>query len=174
LPRLLLGERLDERFALSLWAVPVLLVVLHPAVLGRLTAWAARVMRVEAPAARIPWPSLVAAVGWILAAWLLYGVSLAMLVAPFEPLTLPGIGLLTSAFALAWSVGFLGAALVVIAAPAGLGFREIALYATLAGVVSPGPAALVVVASRVVMTLGDLAWALLSGARRSVSRRAPA
>jgi uncharacterized membrane protein YbhN (UPF0104 family) len=82
--------------------------------------------------------------------------------------------MLTSSYALAWSVGFLGAALVVVAAPAGLGFREVALFATLSGVVPSSAAALVVLLSRVLMTLGDLAWAVAAGVRGGAVRRGTA
>lgn len=170
-PRVLLGEDLDQRFVLALVTVPVLAVVLHPRVLARLTRLAGRVMRVDVAPVRLPGRALVLAVAWLLAAWVCYGLSLAALVAPFEPLSPGRLGLLTSSYALAWSVGFLGAALVVVAAPAGLGFREIALFATLNGVVPSGAAALVVLLSRVLMTLADLGWALAAGARGGVSRR---
>jgi uncharacterized membrane protein YbhN (UPF0104 family) len=171
IPRVLLGDDLDQRFVLALVAVPVLAVVLHPRVLSRLTQLAGRAMRVQVAPVRPSWRSQVLAVAWLIAAWLLYGLSLAALVAPFAPLTPGSLGLLTSSYALAWSVGFLGAALVVVAAPAGLGFREIALFATLTGVVPSGAAALVVLLSRVLMTLADLGWALLAGARSGVGRR---
>jgi uncharacterized membrane protein YbhN (UPF0104 family) len=171
-PRVLLGDELDQRFRLALWALPLLAAVLHPAVLDRLTTLAGRVMRVEVLPTRIGWGPLLAAVGWLLGAWVLYGVSLAALVWPFEAMTPTSLGLLTSSYALAWSVGFLGAALVVVAAPAGLGFREVALFATLAGVVPSSAAALVVLLSRVLMTLADLGWAVLAGARGGLSRRA--
>jgi hypothetical protein len=170
-PRVLLGDDLDQRFVLALVAVPVLAVLLHPRVLSRLTQLAGRAMRVQVAPVRPSWRALVQAVAWLLAAWLLYGLSLAALVAPFAAVSAGSLGLLTSSYALAWSVGFLGAALVVVAAPAGLGFREIALFATLSGVVPTGAAALVVLLSRVVMTLADLGWALLAGARGGVTRR---
>jgi len=172
MPRVLLGDELDRRFVLALWTLPVLAVVLHPAVLRRLTAVAGRVLRVEVPPTRLPWGALLVAVAWLLGAWVLYGVSLAALVGPFETLTPASLGLLTSSYALAWSVGFLGAALVVVAAPAGLGFREVALFATLSGVVPSSAAALVVLLSRVLMTLADLGWALLAGARGGLRSRA--
>jgi uncharacterized membrane protein YbhN (UPF0104 family) len=172
-PRIVLGDALDRRFVLALAALPLLAVVLHPAVLGRLTAVAGRVMRVEVVPTRIPWGSLLAAVGWLLGAWALYGLSLAALVLPFEPLDAASLGMLTSSYALAWSVGFLGAALVVVAAPAGLGFREVALFATLSGVVPSSAAALVVLLSRVLMTLGDLVWAVAAGVRGGARRRDP-
>jgi hypothetical protein len=173
-PRVLFGEALDRRFVLAVWALPLLALLVHPRILEWLTGLASRVMRVQVTAGRMPGRSIAVAVGWLLGAWVLYGVSLAALVAPFQDVTPGGFGLLLSSYALAWSVGFLGAALVVVAAPAGLGFREIALYATLAGVVSPGAAALVVLLSRVLMTLGDVGWALLAAARSGVSRRSAA
>jgi hypothetical protein len=172
-PRVVLGDSLDRRFTLALWSLPLLAVVLHPAVLGRLTALAGRVMRVEVLPTRIPWGALLSAVGWLLGAWVLYGLSLAALVLPFETISPVTLGLLTSSYALAWSVGFLGAALVVVAAPAGLGFREVALFATLSGVVPSSAAALVVLLSRVLMTLADLAWAVLAAGRRGVRRGPP-
>src|ERR1035441_7971239 len=56
--------------------------------------------------------------------------------------------------ALAWSVGFL-----IIFFPGGIGPREIALIAVLAPVMPAASALVVALASRVVMTLGDLVWA---------------
>jgi glycosyltransferase 2 family protein len=56
--------------------------------------------------------------------------------------------------ALAWSVGFL-----IIFFPGGIGPREIALIAVLAPVMSSASALVVALASRVVMTIGDLFWA---------------
>lgn len=169
-PRVVLGDSLDRRFSLAIVVVPLLLVLVHPRAVQGLTELAARVLRVSVTPARMPWQHLAGAVGWLLGAWVLYGVSLAAVVAPFEPVSAVGFGLLLSSYALAWSVGFIGAALVVVAAPAGLGFREVALYATLAGVVSPGAAAVVVLASRVVMTVGDAVWALLAAASSRVQR----
>jgi uncharacterized membrane protein YbhN (UPF0104 family) len=57
-------------------------------------------------------------------------------------------------FALAWSVGFLA-----VFVPAGVGVREAALVAALAPVLDRGDALVVALISRVLMTLGDLAWA---------------
>jgi glycosyltransferase 2 family protein len=158
-PRLLLGAGLDARFGFALLLVPVVLVIVHPAVTARLVALVGRLTKVSVPASSPTWGSMAAASSWLLLAWLLYGMSLAALVAPLQSLTPATFVQLTSAYALAWSVGFVGAAVVVVAAPAGLGFREVALLATLGGVVASGPAALVVVLSRVLMTLADVVWA---------------
>jgi uncharacterized membrane protein YbhN (UPF0104 family) len=159
LPRLVFGAGLDARFAFALLIVPVVLVVVHPAVTSRLTVLLARLTKVSVQPASPTWGSLAGAASWLLVAWALYGLSLAALVAPLEPLT-PGVWVqLTSAYALAWSVGFVAAAALVVMAPAGLGFREAALVATLSGVVAAGPAGLVALLSRVVMTVGDVVWA---------------
>ena len=174
LPRLLLGAGLDARFGLALLLVPVVFVVVHPAVTARLVALIGRLTRVTVPAASPTWASMAAASAWLMLAWVLYGMSLAALVTPLQPLTPATFVQLTSAYALAWSVGFVGAAVVVVAAPAGLGFREVALLATLGGVVSAGPAALVVVLSRVLMTLADVVWAgAVAGAARARRAREP-
>lgn len=171
LPRVLFGDELDRRFVLAVVALPLLAVLVHPAVVQRLTGLAGRAMRVEVATTPMPWRSLGVAVAWLTGAWVLYGISLALLVAPFEDLGLLSLGMLISSYALAWSVGFLGAALVVVAAPAGLGFREIALYATLAGVISPGAAALVVLMSRVIMTLADVLLAVVAATTSGITRR---
>lgn len=57
-------------------------------------------------------------------------------------------------YALAWSVGFL-----IIFFPGGIGPREWALIAVLAPVMSSASALVVALASRVVMSVGDLVWA---------------
>lgn len=162
LPRVVSG--LDPRFAWSLLAVPVVVLLVHPAVTTRLTVLAGRITRVAVEPAAASWGSLAAAAGWLLAAWAFYGASLIALVAPLQPVDAATAIQLTSAYALAWSVGFVAAAVVVVAAPAGLGFREVALLATLSGLVADGPAALVVLVSRVVMTVADIAWAALAAA----------
>ncbi len=58
------------------------------------------------------------------------------------------------AYALAWAVGFL-----IIFFPGGIGPREVALIAVLAPVMPSASALVVALVSRVVMTVGDLAWA---------------
>ncbi|MGA7688476.1 MAG: lysylphosphatidylglycerol synthase domain-containing protein [Jiangellales bacterium] len=169
IPRLLFGADLDARFAWALLLVPAVLVLVHPAVTAALVRLAGRVMRIDVVPAAAPWTSVAAAVGWLGATWVFYGLSLAALVAPLTPVDGATFVQLTSAYALAWSVGFVGAAVVVVAAPAGLGFREVALLTTLAGVVDTGAAALVVLLSRVVMTLGDVTMAAVT-ARAARSR----
>lgn len=170
-PRLVLGEGLDARFVWALLVVPGVLLVVHPRVTTWLGARAARLMRVEATPMAPRWRDLSVAATWLLGAWLAYGVSLALLVAPVEEVGPTDLLWLTSAYALAWSVGFVAAAVLVVAAPAGVGVREVALLATLGGVVSGGAAAVVVVLSRVTMTVADVLWAVLAGRAAGISRR---
>jgi uncharacterized membrane protein YbhN (UPF0104 family) len=65
-------------------------------------------------------------------------------------------------YALAWSVGF-----IIIVFPGGIGPRELAFIAVLAPVMPSASALVVALASRVVMTLGDLLWA---GAALAIGR----
>jgi glycosyltransferase 2 family protein len=62
--------------------------------------------------------------------------------------------LATAGYALAWAVG-----LVVVVAPAGAGAREVALAAALAPVLDGGAVVVVVLLSRVLFTVADLAVA---------------
>jgi hypothetical protein len=100
------------------------------------------------------------ALAWTTLGWLFYGAQAWLLISEFArhggargggwdvfALSLGG-------YALAWSVGFL-----IIFFPGGIGPREWALIAVLAPVMSSASALVVALASRVVMSLGDLAWA---------------
>jgi len=96
------------------------------------------------------------ALAWTALGWLFYGVHAWLLISEFArhgggwdvfALSLGG-------YALAWSVGFL-----IIFFPGGIGPREWALIAVLAPVMSSASALVVALASRVVMSVGDLVWA---------------
>ena len=111
------------------------------------------------------------ALAWTTLGWLCYGAHAWFLISVFA-----GKGAATSfalslgAYALAWAVGFL-----IIFFPGGIGPREIALIAVLAPVMPSASALVVALASRVVMTVGDLAWAgtgLAIGRSSSGRRRA--
>jgi len=169
-PRLLLGDGLDSRFAWALLVIPAVLLLVHPRVTTRLVLLAGRLMRADVTPAAPSWAALAGAAAWLLGAWLLYGLSLTALVAPIDGIEAGDLLWLTSAYALAWSVGFVGAAVLVVAAPAGLGFREAALFATLTGVVGPGAAGLVALLSRVIMTVADVSWALVAGRAAGIRR----
>jgi glycosyltransferase 2 family protein len=111
------------------------------------------------------------ALAWTALGWLFYGAHAWFLISDF---TGRGGGWTESAhtfalalggYALAWAVGFL-----IIFFPGGIGPREVALIAVLAPVLPSASALVVALASRVVMTIGDLAWAgtgLVLGRTRS-------
>jgi uncharacterized membrane protein YbhN (UPF0104 family) len=112
------------------------------------------------------------ALAWTTLGWLCYGAHAWFLVSDFAG---KGKGAHTFAlalggYALAWAVGFL-----IIFFPGGIGPREVALIAVLAPVMPSASALVVALASRVVMTIGDLAWAgtgLILGRRRGPGGRA--
>jgi len=114
------------------------------------------------------------ALAWTTLGWLFYGAHAWLLISEFA-----GHGggrgggwdilvLSLGAYALAWSVGFL-----IIFFPGGIGPREVALIAVLAPVMPSASALVVALASRVVMTVGDLVWAgvgLAIGRARTAAR----
>jgi uncharacterized membrane protein YbhN (UPF0104 family) len=108
------------------------------------------------------------ALGWTTLGWLCFGAHAWFLISVFAG-TGKGAGevggtfaLSLGAYALAWAVGFL-----IIFFPGGIGPREVALIAVLAPVMPSASALVVALASRVVMTVGDLAWA---GAGLAIAR----
>jgi uncharacterized membrane protein YbhN (UPF0104 family) len=147
------SARAASHYAWILAAAPVLAVMLHPRILNPLVSRLLRIVRRPAPEQALTWRGILGAAGWALFAWVAQGVHLWLLV---RGLGATGPVLLTSlgAYPLAWTVGFL-----VVFAPAGLGAREVALAAALAPILDPGQVVLVVVVSRLLMTIGDLLWA---------------
>ena len=111
------------------------------------------------------------ALAWTALGWLCYGASAWFLISVFAGKGGGSYALSLGAYALAWAVGFL-----IIFFPGGIGPREVALIAVLAPVMSSASALVVALASRVVMTAGDLVWAgaglAIGRARRGASRPA--
>lgn len=115
---------------------------------------------------RITMQGMVRSVAWSLLGWAFFGVQAWLLVADVASRGLPVLPLAAGAYALAWSVGFL-----LIPFPGGAGPRELALIAALAPVMPAGPAIVVAVVSRLVMTVADLACASLAFALGWSARR---
>ena len=156
-----LGPQVLERWWWMLAALPVVAAVLYPPLLNRLVSLALRLTRrAPLPAALSP-AGIAAATAWTLLAWALYGAHLWVLGVDV------GAGggelLLESvvAFAAAWSVGFLA-----VFAPAGAGVREALLILTLGTTMSVGQATVVALASRLLLSAGDVTWGLASLALR--------
>lgn len=145
-----------------LLALPVGLVLLAPPVLTRLVGRLLRLLRRDGLERPLSWRGTGAALGWALAMWAAYGAHLWLLVRPLQPAGGPDALLLsTGAYALAWTAGFL-----FVVAPAGVGVREAALVVALAPALAAGPALALAVLSRVLMTVGDLAWGVVGGLLR--------
>jgi uncharacterized membrane protein YbhN (UPF0104 family) len=150
-----------RRFWWAFVLVAPLLVLLHPKVLLPLLRTAHRLARRGMAPERLDGAQVAVAVGWLLVTWLCYGVSLLVLVLPVTDESVGSAAALSlGGYALAWTVGFGVAAVLVVAAPAGLGFREVVLIALLSPVSSTGVATAVALLSRVVQTAGDGIWAL--------------
>jgi glycosyltransferase 2 family protein len=136
---------------------PLALILLHPRVLERLLAVGLRLLRRPPLDAPVSPSRLGVALLWTLLMWACYGVHLAALLVPLEGTAGTPLLLATGAYALAWTVGFL-----VVLTPAGVAVREGVLVLALAPVTGVAAAAAVALVSRVLMTLGDLAWGVAS------------
>src|SRR5581483_7896968 len=112
------------------------------------------------------------ALAWTTLGWLFYGAHAWFLISDFAgrgggaaDKGVHTFALALGGYALAWAVGFL-----IIFFPGGIGPREVALIAVLAPVLPSASALVVALASRVVMTIGDLVWA---GAGLALGRTRP-
>lgn len=146
---------------LLLLAIP-LLALLQPDVLVRTGALVSRVTKRNVPLERIPERTLLAAAGWLLAGQVFNGLAFWLLVdsisgRPTNPLLSVGLFSLASA-----------AGIVVIFLPAGVGAREVILAFGLSTVTDAGSAALIVLMSRVVLTVVDVS---LAAAAAGIGRR---
>lgn len=143
----------------ALLALPVLVVLVLPPVTNRLAALALRL------AGRPPLEHALTARGtgtalaWTLLAWVVAGVHVWLLglAAGMAP-TATSLVVCVGGYALAWSLG-----LLAVPVPAGVGVREVVLVAMLAGVLDRGAVLVVVLVSRVVLTLADFGVAALVG-----------
>lgn len=152
--------------------VPVVLVALHPAVLRFGLRLASKVTRRDLGTIDIRLAAVLRAFGWAALAWLVFGLHIALVLAPLGHLDVRVATLAVGAYALAWLVGFL-----VFFLPAGLGGREAVLTALLTAGVPLGASAAVSVAvmSRVLLTVVDLVFAAAAvvGERRHRRSRGP-
>jgi uncharacterized membrane protein YbhN (UPF0104 family) len=164
----LLGPAALRRYWWTLPALPVAVAVLYPPVLNRLVALTLRLLRREPMPSPLPVAGIARAGGWSLFTWGLWGVHiwiLAVGVGAGGP-SLPWRA--TGAFAAAWALGF-----VLVLVPAGAVVREAALIVLLRPGMTAGQATVVALASRLLLTVGDLGWgliALLAERRRQLGR----
>jgi hypothetical protein len=148
------------------WAflvMPVLLVGLHPRLLNPFADRLLRLVRRPPLEQPLAGRTVARAVGWALASWLLLGAHVWLLAVRLGAPPGRTVLLALGGYAFAWSVGFL-----VVVAPAGAGVRDVLLVAMLAPALDVPRATVVALASRALLTLGDLVAAgvaALSAAR---------
>src|SRR6266567_7986779 len=133
---------------------PLAAACLHPAIIKFGLDLALRVLRQPPLEASVSVRGMARALAWTTLGWLCFGAHAWFLISNFAGRGGHVFALSLGAYALAWSVGFL-----IIVFPGGIGPREIALIAVLAPVMPSASALVVALASRVVMTTGDLVWA---------------
>ncbi|MER7007709.1 lysylphosphatidylglycerol synthase domain-containing protein [Dactylosporangium sp. NPDC000555] len=153
----------DRRYLWLLAAVPVVALMLHPACLRAALTVALRVTRRPPPDRPLPGRAVLAATGWAVGSWLLFGLHIWLLVVPLTRHPGPAAAVSVGGFALAWCLGFL-----LVVAPAGAGARDVVLIALLATQLDTGEAAAVALLSRAVMTVADL---VLAGGAATAARR---
>jgi hypothetical protein len=101
---------------------------------------------------RLPgWTTAPSLVALYVVAYLVIGASTSLLAVGLFPAATLDFALLTSAFAIAWVVGF-----VTPGAPAGIGVREALLLLMLSGSMGSVETSLLILALRIVTTLGDI------------------
>ena len=149
-----------HRYWWLLVLAPIFLALLHPRIVAFVLDRALRLARRQPLARTAGLGTMVLTVAWTALGWVLFGVHAWLLVRAAGG---SGFFLATGAYALAFTAGFL-----VIIAPGGVGVREAAL--TVVGpVLASGAPLVVALASRVVMTVADLAWAGAAGTAGSAS-----
>ena len=144
---------------------PLAAVCLHPAIIKFGLDLVLRVLRRAPLEGSVSRGGITRALAWTTLGWLCYGAHAWFLISVFAGKGGHAFALSLGAYALAWAVGFL-----IVFFPGGIGPREVALVAVLAPVMPSASALVVALASRVVMTIGDLAWA---GAGLAIGRRGP-
>ena len=155
------------------WAflvMPVLLVGLHPRLLNPIADRLLRLARRPALEQPLTGRTVARAVGWALASWLLLGAHVWLLAVRLGGPAGRTVLLALGGYAFAWCVGFL-----VVVAPAGAGVRDVLLVAALAPALDVPRATVVALASRALLTLGDLlaAGAVALPAARPAAPPAP-
>ena len=152
LPSLLAAEGLRSRYWWLLAAVPMGIAVLWPSVLNRCLNAALRLARREPLERPVSGRAVLRSALISLLAWLAIGLQVyVLLTALGMEAGAAGLARSIGGYALGWTAGFL-----VFFVPAGVGVREVALGAALAGAVDVGSLVVVVITSRVLVTVADL------------------
>lgn len=155
-----------REYSWALVVAGVLLTLLFPGVLTPLITFAMRLLRRRGEAVEIDGRAIAASAAWSVLNWAALGAQAWLLLVPLTGGVEHAFALATGAFALSWLVGFL-----VVVAPAGIGPREAALVAMLAGVASAPQALALALLSRAAMSLADAAGLVVGLAFRGAAKR---
>lgn len=136
---------------------PLGLISMHPRVLTFMVNLVLHLMRRPKLEVPIQARQILLALSWSFASWLLFGVQLWALASSLGRLSLGEYFLVTGAFALAMSAGF-----VAFVLPSGVGVREAVIVAGLSPILAAGPALALALTSRLLFAVCDVAGAGLS------------
>jgi glycosyltransferase 2 family protein len=153
----LLGPAAWHRYWRTLVVLPVAVAVLYPPALNRLVALALRLLRREPMPSPMSLAGIARAAGWSLVTWGLWGVHVWILAIGVGASGPSLLWQATGAFAAAWALGFL-----LVLVPAGAVVRDAALIVLLRPSMTTGQATVVALASRLLLTVGDLGWGLIA------------
>ena len=152
-------------FLWPLLLIPLLVVALLPPVLTRVIDLGLSLLRRDRLPRALNLKDVSVPSGWGLATWAIFGAAAVVVAQPLagDAGLVELIAAAAGGFALGWAVG-----LLVVPAPAGLGPRDLVIFAALSPVVGATEAASVAIVLRVLHTIGDfgLAGLAMRAARR--------
>ena len=118
--------------------------------------WLARLTRTRAEIDPLPTRTVVLGAGTTLAAWLMYGLAFWLLAQGLTPDSMPTLELAVGAFAAGYIVG-----LLAVFAPGGVVVRESVLVGLLVPSIGTGPALVLSIGSRLLLTVTEIVAALV-------------
>jgi hypothetical protein len=144
-----------------------LAVLIHPRVLGPLLNWGLRRLGRDEMHVRLRGGEFLRLLGLCLALWAGMGLAFFLFARSLWPgLSWQALPLVAGAYALAWTLG-----LATLVSPGGLGVREAILLALLGPVLPPSGAVVVALASRVWITIAELACAGVAALLRKTAAK---
>ena len=153
-----LGGQAFSRYWWTLVVLPVALAAMHPAILNRGLGTALRLAKREPMPRPLTLRGIAVAAFWCLPMWALFGVHTWALALDLGSANAFDLYLqATGVFAASWSIGFVLGVL-----PAGAGPREAAFILLFGATLPTAQATVLALVSRLLITLGDVAWGLLA------------
>lgn len=147
-------DQVHEQYGWVVILIPFAFVVLCPPVLNRIVNVSLKLLRRPPLESEMSWGGTGRSALWALAAWLLIGLQLWLILTSLgTDANASTFFLATGGYSLGWIAGFL-----VFFVPAGAGVREVALGAVLSTVATQGVVVVVVLLTRLFTTLADIGW----------------